>query len=128
MIKRSGAILLTVLYLVTVFGFALNLHYCFGVLASVKVDAPAKSCKMLTVKSRSCCQDKQIDVKVKDAHQAETTQFLAGLFAIELPKYAFAGFASSAQLVVTEKLSDRGPPDLVTAKVPTIIKNCTYRI
>jgi hypothetical protein len=128
MIKRSRALLLAMLYIVTVFGFALNLHYCGNVLASVNIDSPAKSCKAISEAKMKCCKDKQVAVKVKDAHQSESPSFLKGLFAVELPKVHFSDYFLSAQQVLLEKLSDRGPPSSPLGKVATFIKNCIFRI
>jgi hypothetical protein len=36
MIKKQGALLLALLYIITVAGFALNLHYCGDRVADVK--------------------------------------------------------------------------------------------
>lgn len=128
MLKRGGAILLTMLYVVTVFGFALNLHYCFGALSSVKIDEPAKNCKMVLTKKPACCKDKEINVKVKDAHQAETPSFLAGLSAVIIPKVPFADHTLLVQETAIAKLSGRGPPYPPTSKVSYIIKHCTFLI
>lgn len=129
MIKRSGAILLTMLYIVTVFGFALNLHYCGSTLASVKIDSPStSSCKTLSGRKLKCCKDTQIAVKIKDAHQAESPSFFAGLFAFELPKIPFGDFLLSAQQALIEKLLDRGPPSTPSESIATFLKNCIFRI
>jgi hypothetical protein len=87
MLKRSGAMLLAVLYTVTVLGFALNLHFCGNKVSSIKVNAQAKGCRQVVKAcNMKCCKDKHVDVKVKDAHQAESTSFLSKVFAFELPK------------------------------------------
>ena len=128
MIKRSGAYLLTLLYLITVVGFALNLHFCGSYLASVKIDAPAKSCGMLSEKKMKCCTNKHFEVKVKDAHQAQSQLFLAKTFAIEMPRLPFEGFSLNTQQFLSDKFSYRGPPDPPLADVSTFLKNCTFRI
>ena len=128
MIKRSGAILLAILYLVTVFGFALNLHYCANILASVKIDSPSKICKTLSGKKLKCCKDTQVSVKIKDAHQAASPSFLAGLFAFDLPRAPFCDYLLSAQQALLEKLLDRGPPPASTGKIATYLKNRTLRV
>jgi len=128
MIKRSGAFLLTLLYLITVMGFALNLHFCGSYLASVKIDAPAKSCNMLLSKKMKCCANKHFEVKVKDAHQAESQLFLAKTFVVELPGLSFAGFSLNTPPVLSDKYSYRGPPDPLLPDISTFLKNCTFRI
>ena len=87
MLKRSVAIVLTILYVCTVFGFVLNFHYCFDRLSSVKVDAPAIACtKILQTSKMKCCKDRHIEVKVKDAHQSSSPLFWGKLFPLGLPK------------------------------------------
>lgn len=119
---------LTKLYIVTVLGFVLNLHYCGTVLAGVKVNSPAKTCHPFAAKKMKCCKEKEIDVKIKDAHQGETaTTANFQLFGIEIPKLPFGDFIFSAQQALLEKLSDQpaAPPP---AKVDPVIKNRTLRI
>lgn len=132
MFKRSGALCLAILYTVTVLGFALNLHYCGSKVASVKITAPvAKEAKADSTcgMKMNCCKNHHVDVKVKDAHQAQQTSFLAKIFAFEMPKLPFEDFIFSAQKILLEKLLVRGPPNEQPAsKVATFIKNCTFRI
>jgi hypothetical protein len=79
MIKKQGALLLALLYTITVAGFALNLHYCGSHVADVQINAPAKSCTTPMAKSKmNCCKDSKLDVKVKDDHQKESTSFFPG--------------------------------------------------
>ena len=125
MIKRSGAILLIILYAVTVSGFALNLHYCGKLLASVKISAPAKSCS--GERKMKCCNDKQIVVKVKDAHQNASFNFLSKVFVFDLPKVILGDFLPTQQTTAKKLLytaAPHAPPD----RVAVFIKNCTFRI
>jgi hypothetical protein len=128
MIKRAGAFLLTSLYLITVVGFALNLHFCGSYLTSVKIDAPAKSCGMLSEKKMKCCTNKHFEVKVKDAHQAQSQLFLAKTFALELPRLPFADFQLNTQQFLSRQYSYRGPPDPPLPDISAFLKNCTFRI
>ncbi|WP_374950949.1 hypothetical protein [Mucilaginibacter sp.] len=129
MIKKSGVLLLTVLYLITAAGFALNLHYCGNEVASVKINAPAKSCAKPMAKSKmNCCKDARLDVKVKDDHQAEQNSFIAQLFAFDIPRLPFDELLFSAQKALIEHFVDRGPPDSLIGKVSVFIKNCIFRI
>lgn len=129
MIKKSGVILLAVLYTITAAGFALNLHYCGNTVASVKINAPAKSCQEPMAKSKmNCCKDTKLDVKVKDGHQAEQASFLAKIYAFEIPKLPFEDFSFSPQQAATHHFFDRGPPDIPSQKVSVYLKNCLFRI
>lgn len=130
MFKRSGALLLAILYTVTVAGFALNLHYCGNRVAAVKINAPAKSCvKPLAKTKMKCCKDTRLDVKVKDSHESQQTSFLSRIFSFELPKLPLEDFFLSAQRALLEIFADRGPPpDKPSNKVAVILKNCMLRI
>lgn len=127
MIKRSATLLLTKVYILTMFGFALNLHYCGSVLAAVKINAPVKNCNPL-VAAKKCCKDKEIDVKIKDAHQGQSSSFLSGLFSIELPKIPFGDYVLSAQQALLEKLADPPPPPPPAPKTDPVIRNRNLRI
>jgi hypothetical protein len=129
MIKRSGGLLLALLYTITVAGFALNLHYCGNEVAALKINAPADSCAKPMAKSKmKCCKDSTLEVKVKDDHEAQQTSFLARIFAFELPKLPFEDFFLSAQHALLERLFDRAPPDSPKEGVSVFLKNCIFRI
>lgn len=127
MIKRSGALLLMMLYMVTVSGIAFNLHYCGKLLASVKLELPVKSCLKLDGSKMKCCKDKQITVKVKDAHQHASFSFLAKTFVFDVPK-TILNWNAPAQQTIQQSLlytaSPHAPPD----KVAVFVKNCTFLI
>jgi len=127
MLKKSAAILLILLYLGTVSGFALNLHYCFNRLSSVQFDAPAKSCvKGFATAKMKCCHDKQINIKIKDSHQAAKSSILK-IFNEEL-LFILTWYAPVNQPVnYFGALSYRGPPDALV-KTPVYLINRTFRI
>jgi len=128
MLKRSGAILLTMLYTVTVLGFVLNLHYCGNYIASIKIDSPAIHCKMEQADKMKCCKDKQLQVKVNDAHQGESASFLSKLFGFELPHLSFDNLFPAIPVSLSEEIKDRAPPDVPVQSIATFIKNCIFRI
>lgn len=121
--------MLSMLYIITVFGFALNLHFCADILVNVKLNAAVKDCKTLSGKQMKTCKYKQLVVKVKDAHQAEAPSFIGGLLAFELPKIAFGEYLLPAQQEVLDALLNRGPPPAPPCTgIPTYIKNRNFRI
>ena len=129
MMKKGGALLLALLYVITAAGFALNLHYCGNTVADVKINAPAEACAQPMAKSKmDCCKDSKLDVKVKDDHQKESNSFVARLFAFDLPKFAIADFLLSSQQALLERFFDRGPPDVPESGIAVFIKNCIFRI
>lgn len=122
MFKKSGVVLVVLLYLVTATGFALNLHFCDGSIASVKIDAPVKKCGM----DSKCCKETHLQVKVKDAHQTSYTVFTGRILAFLVPVFNYASFAETMLVKhPSTLLTDRGPPIL---GVPIFIQNCTFRI
>lgn len=126
MLKRSVTIVLAMLYLTTVSGFALNLHYCFNRLASVKVDAPANSCVKLQSSKMKCCKDQKIEIKVKDAHQNNSPLHWSKFFPIALPVSAFVILAPAAQGQVIASTTERSPPKAPVT--PLFLKNRIFRI
>jgi len=120
MIKRSGAFILTLLYLVTVTGFALN--YCFNDVYSVNINTPAKSCSTLLAGKMKCCHDKHFEVKVKDAHQAQSTSYLAKTFSLDLPILPYANLFLSAKPGFLSDLGYKDLPDPPLNNIPTFLK------
>jgi hypothetical protein len=123
MFKKSGIILVVLLYLVTATGFALNLHFCGDSIESVKIDAPTKKCGM----DSKCCKNTYLEVKVKDAHQAEHASFTGKNLVSLVPVFGYTSFHEPLTVKhLVNTVPDRGPPLLNT--VPVFIKNCTFRI
>jgi hypothetical protein len=116
-------------YLITAIGFALNLHFCGNVLASVKLSGPTKICEQPSA-AKKCCKEKQVDVKIKDAHQAESPSLMMKLFGFEISKIPFGDYVLSAQQALLDKLNATPPPppSPPSGKEAQYIKNCTLRI
>jgi hypothetical protein len=128
MLKRSVAILLVMLYVSTVSGFALNLHYCFNRLSSVRIDAPSKACtKSVAACKMKCCKDKHIDIKVKDAHQTGAKSPITRIFNGDLAFILLGDISFKIPGNSIAIVSYRGPPDGLH-KSPLFLKNCTFRI
>ena len=115
-----------VLYTITVSGFALNLHYCFDRLASIRIDAPAKECGKPGAKKMTCCKDKHFVVKVKDAHQNTSFLFSGKIFAAVLPRLCFSEFTLATQEASLNQPNYRGPP--LSPPVSAYLLNRNFRI
>jgi len=128
MIKRSGALFLAILYSITVIGFALNLHYCGQMLSSVKINATTKGCGMFTARAMKCCRDKQIEVKVKDAHQGAAFLFLAKSFVAIAPQQLFSYCNLPAGLSLQRTLIGPNQAKAPPGDTPFYLKNRAIRI
>ena len=126
MLKRSAIIALMMLYVVTVSGFALNLHYCFDRLSSVKIDAQASCGKSLQTSKMKCCKDKHFEIKVNDTHQAGSPTFWGKFFTFGFPVLSFVNPLFSPQDHFIQSLPERGPPR--SPHVPIFLKNNIFRI
>ena len=127
--KKFAVIFMMLLYGVTGAGFAMNVHFCSGTVASVKINAAATKCGPDNEKMKGC-SDKKVDVKVKDAHQAETSSKAPGIFSFELPGLSLSDFVPAAHQALLEKLFDKSPPPAPppTPKVEPFIRNRNLRI
>lgn len=129
MFKKLGAIVLTILYLVTAVGFVLNLRYCGKLITAVKIDVPTKNCGNSLMNGKmKCCSEKHFNIKIKDSHQGEFPSFLGRLFSFHVGKMPFANIAFNVPVAAGEKIPGRAPPDLLLNNTPVFIKNCTFRI
>lgn len=123
MIRRVAALLLTMAYAVTATGFAFDLHYCCNHLVSVNINAPVKSCGM-AAKSK-CCKNAHIEIKVKDAHQAEPVSLL----------FSPVGFDMSREIQDDHSfveshatITNYDTPDPPLRTNPNYLINCAFRI
>jgi hypothetical protein len=130
MFKKSVASLLILLYTGTVMGFALTVHYCGNIRASVKVNETAKNCGMNKMAGKmKCCKDSRLDVKVKDSHQQAGSSFLVKITPVEISQLFDANFLFPAQPLVAGQLSGRAPPDAgCLHAVPSYLKYRNLRI
>jgi hypothetical protein len=129
MLKRSGALLLLLLYLVTGIGFVINLHYCGKLITSVKIDTTLKSCKesgMMT--GMKCCKNKRIDIKIKDAHKSQAPTLLSRIFSFRLTAINLRYMPIIPVAVVCDKVNYRGPPERLCSGAPIFLKNQNFRI
>lgn len=127
MLKRLSALVLIPLYLITASGFAVSLHYCGKLLTGFEINAPAKPCVKLA--KLKCCKDKQITVKVKDAHQAAAFAFKANNNFLQLPPQAYAiAFVFPQSSIISKIHFNKAPPDAAYNSAPLFIQNRTFRI
>lgn len=128
MLKRLAAVMLLMLYITTVSGFALNLHYCFNRLSSIQIDAPAKGCvKGIATSKMKCCSDKHIEIKVKDCHQGKAPSASDRVFQSLLHQLLIPVTLFTVQTTSVVAIAYRGPPR-ATHNTPIFLQNCTFRI
>jgi len=129
MLKKVSVLMLTLLYVISVPGFALNLHYCGKTITAVKFNAPAKGCvKNPAARKMKCCNDKRVDIKIKDAHESQPAQFLSKVFSLQLPAFSLNTFCFKASEYIARQNFDRGPPERLLSSIPTFLKNQAFRI
>jgi hypothetical protein len=128
--KRFSAILFAVLYITLTSGFAVNVHYCMGKLASVDLqEAPADHCGKCGKPSKGmdCCKDEFKFCKVTESHQAAKA-LQAGFSPVtdmQLPVRILPVSALPAQeTLLLSRPHD--PPDIPSA--PIFLRNCTFLI
>ncbi|MGI4727409.1 MAG: HYC_CC_PP family protein [Janthinobacterium lividum] len=122
MIKKSGIVLVVLLYLITATGFGMNLHFCGENIASISINQTAKDCGM----SSKCCKTTHLEVKVKDAHQTAHTVFTGVNLALPVVVLQFrfqSKFSSLSDAPIA--FVQRGPPP---GNQPIFLKNCIFRI
>ncbi|WP_461449645.1 HYC_CC_PP family protein [Mucilaginibacter sp.] len=129
MLKKSGALLLTMLYIITVVGFALNFQYCGKVITDVKINAPLQGCiKSPMAAKMRCCTQKHFDIKIKDAHETGPSSILAKVFAFQLPALLFSRFSFNARTAFLQKSFYEAPPEPGRYNVAVFVRNCNFRI
>jgi hypothetical protein len=127
MIKRIGISAIALLYLVTVSGFAVNVHYCFNHLFAVSINAPVKGCSAPGVKM-DCCKDTHLVVKVKDAHKGGATTVFAKVFSVSLPAAVFADNYYSVKQAYLSAILYKDLPDPPPGGIPVFLMNRTLRV
>jgi len=127
MIKRIGISAIALLYLVTVSGFAVNVHYCFNHLFAVSINAPVKGCSAPGVKM-DCCKDTHLVVKVKDAHKGGSTTVFSKMSTVNLPATVFAANYYQAKPAYLAAILYKDLPDPPPGGIAVFLKNRMLRV
>jgi len=127
MIRRIGISAIALLYLVTVSGFAVNVHYCFNHLFAVSINAPVKGCSAPGVKM-DCCKDTHLVVKVKDAHKGGSTTVFSKMSTVTLPATVFAANYYQAKAAYLAAILYKDLPDPPPGDIPVFLKNRMLRV
>lgn len=130
--KQKIALYLAALYVVSVMGLALSLHFCGGKLENVKLFSNVVSCKFCAdipsekIKDDGCCKNTQVTVKVKDSHQTAAKVEMPKLFSVQLFLHPpVLDFLSNITPAFLNKISNKAPP--LSSQVALHIFNCIFR-
>jgi hypothetical protein len=128
--KQKSALFLCVLYVLSVIGLAVSLHFCGDNLSSVSLASSAKctmcGADMKMSKADHCCKNTSVEVKVKDAHQTESKTSIPVNYSISL----FLGpivshFISAIFPKTLSQITGKAPP--LAAREALYMLNCVYR-
>lgn len=128
--KRFFAIFFALLYTALTSGFTINVHYCMGKMASVKLQsADTDKCNKCgkPAKSMDCCKNEFKFCKVTASHQAAKALQKDFTIAVDLqlPVRILPVSALSAQKIRVGGYPHDPPERTAT---PIFLKNCTFLI
>jgi len=129
-LQQKIAMALCALYLISVIGVAMNMHFCSGKLSGVsfKKTAGCGACKSESkyAKNNNCCKDTSVEAKIKDSHKGEAKVNLPQDFSIEL---FFGPVVSELFKIVLPNTSggsvNKAPP--LSSIFSLHILNCVFR-
>ena len=124
--KKLFALLLILAYGVSSFGMTLHMHYCCGKLDKISLSSKVSAGSKFetSVQGKSCCGDKEYQLKIKVDQEAGSKQVSSYSIA---PVVLFPAYGSNVLYFqkTTADLPSTGPP---LSQVPLFIKYCIYRI
>lgn len=128
--KKFFAILFAALYITLTSGFAVNVHYCMGKLASVELQsAPADYCGKCKkpVKNMDCCKDEFKFCKVTESHHGAPAvmQDFTSVADMQLPVRVLPQPVMISLHPVLQAVP-HGPPD--EQVVPLFLQHCIFLI
>ncbi len=127
--KKTAAILLTLLYLLPAIGFSIDAHWCGNKIQAIKVNAVTKKeCSCGKKMPKGCCKNVHSHIQLTDNHNGSSTVVsynndLVKLLA-DLPVHTAGLFVS--RLSAFNFTDDHAPPG--GNKLPVYLTNCTFRI
>ena len=119
-LKKITVLFLAFLLLVSNVGFAFDVHYCGGKIASISLNTtvkaePEKSCCAKTEKKSSCCKDKVVHVEKKSDDATVKVFFFQIAFPAviqELKPIAFLAIPNFKSSQIIAYCSDANAPPL----------------
>jgi hypothetical protein len=119
-LKKCTGLFLAFLLLVSNFGFALDVHYCGGKIASVSLNttssiSPEKKCCGEKEKKSSCCKDKVVNFEKKSDNATFKIFFFQLDFPVVVQEYreiAFLAIPNFKSNQITTYYSDANAPPL----------------
>ncbi len=131
--KKVIASILAIFYLTLSCGLIINLHYCGGELELIAIQEKVSEDKCCEVAcSNNCCQDKLLELKIKDAHKLNVEQLKNQKFYFDenINNYIFS-FNVKNRLAFYHKLKTEKhllkPPNFYIKKKASIT-NCQFLI
>jgi len=128
--RKKIALSLSVLYLFSVMGIALSLHFCGNKLDTIGF-TPTAGCKMCksvekNTTENKCCKNTAVDVKVTDSHQSTVKTVVPKSICLSL---LFSPMVSRLLNLLMPRLFDYAalqvqPP---SGKVSAYILHCVFR-
>ena len=125
--KKLLALVLLMGYGLSSIGMTVHLHYCCGKLDKIQFSAPSKKhCgnKHEHISGKSCCDDKEISIKLKSDYNSEK-QLIAPLH-IAANKTAHLELSASLPLLSKKLLPEIFAPPPLQKDIPALY--CIYRI
>lgn len=126
--KKLIALILTIVYMTASSGVVLNLHYCMGNLASIRVDNFKDNlCKCgMKSTSKGCCHNEVKVVKLTNVHKQAIVNFLVSPPVDVMPSgLSLIDICKSFETDVNISFA-KGPPILNSP--PIYLSNCVFRI
>ena len=128
--QQKIAAALCAFYLITVIGFAVNMHFCSGKLSSVKLNETAKcsACKGedSIAKKHDCCETSSVVAKIKDSHEAGFKVQLPQDFSITLfLRERFSFLAESVSTFAITNAWNKAPH--LSSIFSLHLLNCVFR-
>jgi len=109
-VKKCTGLFLAILLLVSNIGFAFDVHYCGGKVASVSLNTPAsgspeKKCCGAKEKKSSCCKDKVVHFEKKSDNATIKFFFFQFAFPAVIQEYSPIAFLSVSNFKSSQIIS-----------------------
>ncbi|UYQ91644.1 hypothetical protein MKQ68_16265 [Chitinophaga horti] len=130
--KKLLTIFIAVLYVAITSGFTVNVHYCMGKVASVKLhaedDDACGKCGRPGTKGADCCKDVHKFLKVDQSHQAAKVFFSHNVLPLDLDLPVAVLQTPAITVATAAKFSyqQHAPPPV--GSQPLFLRNCVFLI
>lgn len=106
MLRKTGHIILLILFMVSTMGMTISKHYCGDHLKSVSILSPTDKCCDIPV---GCCHDENISIEIEKDYSASSFNYEFSTVLAELPNFIELFLTDDTEMISRTEVFEQIP-------------------